>query len=213
MIRRVLEKFWNKKEEPKNTENTVFEEIEEMFNSLDENGVRILIGEDLKKFTDNIGEEIKTLRSDIKDECGFILPPINIKFEESLQENEYKITVNGNIVFYDFIIPTEENCRIEINKGLKTSFKNNLQEFFTNEITERYACVVQKNNGWLAWNVTGSLSITSLKTILIDLLEHKQSINNIINIFEKINEEIYSNSTPAWIRDPHEISQKILQNF
>lgn len=214
MIRRVLEKFWNKKEkEPDITEQTVFDEIEEMFNSLGDNEIKILLGEDLQEFRDEIGNKIKTLRSEIKEECGFILPPVNIQTHDNLQENEYKISVNGKVIFYDFIIPTEENALKEIIKGLKNSFHENVPDFFTNEITERYACAVQKNNGWLAWNVTGSMPITSLKAILIDLLENKQPINNIIDIFERINEEIFSNPTPAWTRDPHEISQKILQTF
>lgn len=214
MIRRVLEMFWNKNnQEEETTEATVFEEIEEMFNSLDNNGVKIFLGEDLERFTDELGNEIKKLRSDIKQECGFILPPINIKPDNSLQENEYKIAVNGKVVFYDFIIPTKECTIKEIISGLKNSFHKNIADYFTNEITERYTCIVQKNNSWLAWNVTGSISITSLKTILIDLIENKQPINNIIDIFERINEEIYSNSTPAWIRDPHDISKKILQTF
>ena len=56
MIRRVLEKFWNKKEkEPDITEQTVFDEIEEMFNSLGDNEIKILLGEDLQEFRDEIG--------------------------------------------------------------------------------------------------------------------------------------------------------------
>ena len=77
---------------------------------------------------------------------------------------------SGVEFFYDFIIPTKEHTIKEIISGLNNSFHENIADYFTNEITERYACIVQKNNSWLAWNVTGSISITSLKTILIDLV-------------------------------------------
>ena len=135
MIRRVLEKFLNKHEESiEPIEQTVFDEIEEMFASFEENGVRIWLGEDLQKFAETLGNEIKTLRIEIKEECGFILPAVNIKTDEKIQENEYKISANGKILFYDFIIPTKE-----IAKTVKWLAES---EYITGQ-------VIRIDGGWL----------------------------------------------------------------
>ncbi len=214
MIRRVFEKFLHKESiEECTCKYNVEEDIKNMFDSLVESDIKLLVGDDIAEHEEILASIIRDLRSKVKNRYGFILPAINIKQESKLQENEYKICAKGKVVFNEFVIPTEKDIKKEITKGLLRSLRNNLSCFFTNEITEKYVSIVQQNNGALAWDVSMSLPITSLKTILIDILESGKSIHNIIDIFEKINAEIYAKEICSWTRNPHEISQKVIQSI
>ena len=57
---------------------SAYEKIDNLFDLLSEDIVHLQIGEDLVPFGESIVELISSLREEIKEECGFILPPVRI---------------------------------------------------------------------------------------------------------------------------------------
>lgn len=195
---------------------SVCEQINNLYDSLNEDIILVKIGEDLVQYGDFICGIISELRSEIKDECGFILPPVRTRDYPCLQENEFVITVQGEDVFNGFVLPTEDGIREELYDGLKTVVYDKLDEIFTNEITEKYINTVQKNNSLLIWNLTSILSVIDIKTILSDIIQKGKSINNIDYIFEKIGEHILSDGEQnAFFKrhNPHTIAKKIAEKL
>ncbi len=195
---------------------SVYKKIDNLFDSLSEDIIKIEIGSDLYSFTSGIVETIGAIRCEIKEECGFIMPAVNIKDNCCIQENEFVILIRGKKVFDGFVIPREEETREEIYEALKTVIYDNLEKIFTNELTEKYIDKVQKKNGRLIWDISSVLSVVDINTILSDLILKGKSINNIDYIFEKIGENILSNGECRNYLNkinPHTIAKQIAKNI
>lgn len=192
---------------PEITYPTVQEQIDEMFNDLTSESLRFYIGSDLNEHHAAISSAITKLREEIKEECGFVFPAVRVTSNDELQENECQLLVCEKVVATDFIIPKEEEVKSSIDKLLREGIDSNLRTIFSNEIVEKYIDFVQKNNGWLVWDITSRLSTVEVKEILVDILESKKSISKISYIFEKIAAELFLEE--RYSKDIHKISQSI----
>ena len=210
MLRRIKKFLHIKQKEEEQL--SVFDKINNLYDSLNEDIILVNIGEDLSPHSEFICGIISELREEIKDECGFILPPVKISECEYYQENEFIIKVRGIQAYDGFLIPNEKGIREELYESLKTVVYDNINDIFTNEITERYINIVQRENSWLVWNLTSLLSVVDIKTILSDIINAGKSINNINYIFEKIGEQVLSDGSYHECGkkyNPHTISEAI----
>ena len=212
MIKRIQKLFGFKTKETEETLSVV-DVINNLFDDLDGDVIWLQIGSDIVPFGDYLCKDIiANLRDEIKYECGFILPPIHVTDNTSYQENEFTITIRGNLIENGYLIPTKTGIQDELYETLKTAVYNNINIIFTNEIAEKYIETVQRKNGWLIWNLTNQLSVIDIKTILIDIINSGKSINNITYIFEQIGNQILTNGE---YRDclkkynPHKIANQI----
>lgn len=195
---------------------SVFDEIESLFGSLNDEILKLKIGEDLVELREQIVEKISEVRKEIKDECGFILPPVEILSDSGIQENEFVISIRGKACKSGFLIPNINGVKVEFYETFKSVVYENLEKLFTNEITEKYIEEVQKKNNWLIWNLTCKLSMTDIKTIMLDIIEKGKSINNINYIFEQIGEMVLSEGKFGEYgskHNPHFIAKQILQHL
>lgn len=193
-------------------ENSVCNDIDNLFCMLDEDILRIEIGEDLVSFGNIICKVANNLRREIKSELGFIMPQVHILDNSVLQENEYTIYIRGKKVCDGFVVPNEEGITEEIYESLKDIVINNFKNILTNELTEKYIESVRAKNGLLVWDITGAISTTEIRIILGDLLTKGKSIKNIASIFEKISEQIFVYNKYNY-RNPHKISDEILKQI
>lgn len=212
MIKRIQQLFEFKKEKTEEALSVV-DVINNLFDDLDEDVIWLQVGSDLIPFGEYLCKDIiANLRGEIKYECGFILPPIHVTDNTSYQENEFTITIRGNLSENGYLVPTKKGIQDELYETLKTAVYNNISIIFTNEITEKYIETVQRKNGWLIWNLTNQLSVIDIRTILVDIINSGKSINNITYIFEQIGGQILTNGE---YRDclkkynPHQIAKKI----
>ncbi len=210
MLNRIKNLF-NKKEECK-VQESVYDKIDSLFDSMNSEVIVLELGEDLIEFRDSAVKIIGELRAQIKDECGFIMPSVTVRQNYAIQENEFVIYIQDKMIENRFVIPTEEDFASEVFDALKTAIYNNIECVFTNEITEKYIEKVQKNNNLLVCNLINILSVIEIKTILSDIIFKGKSINNINYIFEKIGEYVlsegnYKNTDRKY--NPHVISQAI----
>lgn len=180
--------------------------IENLYETLDIDTLKILIGEDLSPLKSSFQQNIDRLRELIKDEYGFIFPNISIQESFTFQENEYQIFINNKCVFNDFAIPTTTYIETNFLDSLKKVIDKNIDTIFTNKTVEKYINFAQKDNFWLIWNLTSVLSMVEIKTILIDLIKKKKSIHNINYIFEKICDDIFVENNS---KNPHKISERL----
>ena len=195
---------------------SVYEKIDNLFDSLNDEIIKIKMGEDVEQFRDIICKITENVRNEIKEECGFILPPVRISSDYECQENELKIMIAGRLTAEIYVVPTEKGIEEEVYESFKTCVYENIDYIFTGELAERYLNRVQRNNSWLIWNITNVLSIVDIKTILVDILKNGKRINNINYIFEQIGENVLQNGD---YRDclkkynPHSIAIRIVQTL
>ena len=213
MLKRIKNLFHIKQEKEA---PSIYEKIDNLYDALNDDTILIQIGSDLVPHGEFICNIISELREEIKDECGFILPPVRILDNSYYQENEYSISILSDVVTNNFLIPTEKGIRDELYEDLKTTVYNNLDKIFTNDIMEKYIETVQRNNSWLIWNISFSLSVIEIKTIMLDIIHRGKSINNINYIFEQIGEYVL---TEGKFRDclvkhnPHNIAHQIAKKL
>ena len=79
-------------------------------------------------------------------------------------------------------------------------------------MVEKYIDVVKKDNYKMAVEVCYKLASVEIKYILVDLLLHEKSINNIVLIFEKIAERIYIDNSYL-SEDVSSLSKEIIKNI
>lgn len=198
----------------KNSELTVSQKIDNLFDLLDEYIIVIDIGEDLSPHNKLIVDIIQELREEIKSECGFIFPEIYIRENSGLQENEFVVYIRNNMAAKGFLIPNQSGITDEFYDVFKTALYNNVDKIFSNELVERYIDTAQRKNGWLIWNIVKILSVPEIKIILSDIISSGKSINNIGYIFEKIGEEVlldggYQDNFKT--QNPHNIAKKVVK--
>ncbi len=202
----MLEKIKNlfKKEEVKTAEESVVEQVEALFDTLGGDVITICLGEDFIELKDSVTETINTFRENLKDETGFILPPVHILSKEELQENEIVIKIREKEVLQKFAVPNKKGIKKEIKESLDFVYKNFLDEIFTYEIAEKYINTAQKTLLGTIWHVTAMYTVTEIRTVLINILENKKSIKNIVYVFEKfaecsLNSGFYTHNNPRKI--------------
>ena len=213
MLKRIKNLFNFKKQEEM---PSVYERIDNLYDELNDDIILVKIGSDLSLHGKFICETISDLREEIKSECGFIFPPTRVIDCEWLQENEFVIFVQGKDVEQGFLIPNEQGIKEEFYETLKTVVYNSIETLFTNEVAEKYIDTVQRKNGWLIWNITNTLSVIDLKTILLDIIQKGKSINNINYIFEQIGELVLSKGQyrDCLIKfNPHSIAKQIVKQL
>lgn len=169
-------------------EKDVLTKIDEMFESLDSDVITLLIGEDFLEFKDLVIGTISEIREELKENTGFILPPVHIMDDEELQENEFVLQTHNKEVLRTFVIPNSSEIKKEIDYAIRYLFNNNIKDIFTSEITEKYINFVQRKQCWTVWNLTCTFSVAEIREVLINVLENKKTIRNISYIFEKFAE-------------------------
>ena len=209
MLERLKKIF---KIENKKSKKTIYDAIDELFHSLNDDVLRIEVGEDLVPFGEDIINITGCMRNEIKNELGLIIPTVHILDNSLLQENEYKIYVKGKEIYTGYAIPNKMEITNEIYENLKTSVLNNMKNILTNELTEKYIESVRAQNNLLVWDITGAISTSEIRMILSDLLEKGKSIKNISSIFEKISEQIFIYNKFDY-RNPHKISDEIFKQI
>ncbi len=177
------------KKENKSTD--ISTEIDNLFDSLEEDIVRFEVGTDLIPHIDLLCSTTKQKRRNIKNATGFILPSVRFKSNARLQENSYIVFINEKIIEEKYVIPTEENIEEEVTNSINNLYENYLSEIFSNSTLERYIGKVKEQNPKLIADLSNWLATTEIKYILIDLLQNKKSIKNISYIFEKISEQLF----------------------
>ena len=195
---------------------SVYEKINNLYDTLNDDIIVIKIGSDLSPYGDYICDITSDLRKEIKDECGFIFPPVRILDSTYLQENEFVVSIHGTKAANGFLIPNEQGITDEFYETFKTVIYDSVDTLFTSEIAEKYIDTVQKKNGWLIWNLTNSLSIIELKTILLDIIQKGKSINNINYIFEQIGELVLTEGRfkDCFVKyNPHAIAKEIVKQL
>ena len=214
MLKRIKNLFKFKRKEEEN--HSAYEQINTLYESLNDDAILLKIGEDLVPHGDFVCKIISTVREEIKDECGFILPPVHVCDESYLQENEYILYIKGTEVEHGFLVPTEKGIEEELYDTLKTTVYASLDKLFSNRITEQYLETVRGNNSWLIWNLTCKLSLTEIKTILLDIVQKGKSLNNIDNIFEQMGEQVLTNGkfNDCLVKyNPHIIAEQIVKQL
>ena len=207
MIKKVFELF---KPFKKENSQSVEEKIDSLFDDLENETIKISLGSDLESFCEDFSMNISVFREEMKSQYGFILPPVRIKSDYGLQENELQVWVNEKCIYNEFLVPSKNYLESEIPNILQEIFDKNISEIFSNNLAEKYVNQVQKNNCWLVWNLTSRLSVVEIKAILVDLINQKKSIGNITYIFEKICEQLYLEES-FLERKPHKISERLIK--
>ncbi len=176
--------------------------------------ITILLGTDLAEFGYDFVNVLKSLRQEMKDENGFVLPIGKIREEFFLQENEYQIFIRGNLKYNGFAIPNKKYALSEIKNSLYRVCKENLYDIFSTKMTERYINNFLDNENWILKNtILEFFTITSIKKILVYLLENGQSIKDGEFIFEKMCEYASLEKDRYFFRNPMPIAKNILEDL
>lgn len=208
-----LKQLFNFKKTEEEVKPSVEEKIEEAFNSLGEDVVRVEFGTDVSEYADSILGKIDELRDNIKSETGFIFPPVHVKENSDLQENEVIFYVRAKEVEHEFVIPNEETVEKYIYDTLFDIFETRIDDIFTMEYVEKYITKVQQTNSWLVWSVAQQLKTYEIKTILVNLIKEKKSISDINLIFEKIDECLSENRDFYHVWKPEIVSKRICKEI
>lgn len=193
----------------KKPEKNIYEQIDEMFDSLGVDEICVQVGEDLILYADEICNKILDLRRKIKDKTGLIIPAVRIIDDASYQENEYQLKLRGTSVYTGFTVPKTDYASNEITRNLEQVCMDNLDIVLTNEMVEKYIEFVQRNNGWLVWYLARLIPTTGIKLILADLIRNGKSIKDINLIFEKICEQATKARDIYTIPDVHKIAENL----
>ncbi len=189
------------------------EHIDYLFRALVEENLVIKVGEDLGGFSACLVDEIWDFRDEICEKTGFIFPPVKIVENDSLQENEYEIFVQGKIYKHSFSLFNQESFCKEILDSLKSLCKKDIDMIFSNHIAEQYIDTVQKNNSWMIWNLTNAMPIWGIRLVLVSLLKEGKSIKNINYIFEKMNRYATKNREINYKADPYLVCKNVCNDL
>ena len=107
-----IKKWLNKKNN--NKELSTYEKIDNLFESLAEDILQLKMGSDLVPFADSIVALVGSVREEVKEECGFILPAVRINDNSYMQENEINLFIRGICRARIYVIPTEDGIRDEL---------------------------------------------------------------------------------------------------
>ena len=201
-----LKQIFNR--EPK--KDTVFEKIDNMFYTMKTETLLVELGDDFVEFADTVIETTQEVREALWEETGYIMPAVRICGNKMLQENEMVIKISGKAVFRDFLIPAKQYIRDDFYYNLKQLIENNWDSVFTHELTEKYMDTVSYCNNRLISDINGSISVSEVRAILVGIIKHGKSIHNIVDIFERISEQIFIDNVSNR-RNPKKISEEIVK--
>ncbi|MCR5261727.1 MAG: FHIPEP family type III secretion protein [Candidatus Gastranaerophilales bacterium] len=204
-----FKKLFNKNKTDGNTPKTAEDRINEMYGELSADIVSIKLGNDIGAFYDNLGLELAEFRENLFEKTGFIFPPIRVTEQPDLQENEFTICVRNKEVKNGFCHLTEDDALNDIIKALEDVYKENIDKIFSNEIMEKYMDTVQKQNGWMVWNLSNAMPLWGIRLVLVNLLKEGKSIKDINYIFDKICIYATKNRDVCIKADPYMISDKM----
>ena len=182
-MKKSWDNFFEKKEEVKVDVNAV---ISSLYSKLEEDVVKIEIGLDLLPFIDDILQFCSDFRLKTFFKTGFILPPVHFVDSDSIQENEYRVYVQGLLIKTGFVVFTKDEILKEFSTVFDYLYENELDEIFTNEATENYLKKVEEKNYRLSQEITNFYDMHDIKQIFVNLLKNNKSIKNISSIVEKI---------------------------
>ena len=171
----------------KNTETneTILNNIDDLFNSMNSDIITIFVGSDFTKLVDTITNTIKTTRMKVKEDTGFIIPEIHILNDDNLQENELNLHIRGKKVLQRFVVPNIKEIEKELQEILNIIYQEHLEEIFSLELVEKYIEFSREKLAWTIWNITNMYSISEIRNILIYILKNQKSIRDINYVFEK----------------------------
>lgn len=171
----------------KNTETneTILNNIDDLFNSMNSDIITIFVGSDFTKLVDTITNTIKTTRMKVKEDTGFIIPEIHILNDDNLQENELNLHIRGKKVLQRFVVPNIKEIEKELQGILNIIYQEHLEEIFSLELVEKYIEFSREKLAWTIWNITNMYSISEIRNILIYILKNQKSIRDINYVFEK----------------------------
>lgn len=194
----------------KNTETneTILNNIDDLFNSMNSDIITIFVGSDFTKLVDTIIETIKTTRTKVKEETGFIIPEIHILDDDNLQENELNLHIRGKKVLQRFIVPNIKEIEKELQEILNIIYQEHLEEIFSLELVEKYIEFSREKLAWTIWNITSMYSISEIRNILIYILKNQKSIRDINYVFEKF-AICSSDFNSAYRQNPDIIAQRM----
>ena len=187
MLEKIKNLFKKETEEAPVT-NSFEEQFDELFNSLGGDIITFEFGEDFVEYKDSILETIGKYRETLREKNGFIIPPVHILSNDKLQENEIVVKIREKEVLQKFAVPNRKGIKKEIKESLDFVYKNYLDEIFTYEIAEKYINTAQKTLFGTIWHITALYTVTEIRSVLLNLLENKKSIKNIVFVFEKFAE-------------------------
>ncbi len=171
--------------EDKNSDK-VLSQFEKMFSELKEDVIRFEMGSDLIPFTGKIVDVLFNFREKTFNETGFIFPLVHCIDNDSLQENEYRVYVQGELVDIGFVVFNENEIVKEFNQVLDNLYNVYLEDIFTNETTEKYIGAINSNNYYLVQEIRRYYDMCEIKSILVNMLRNSKSIKNIRRIVETI---------------------------
>lgn len=208
-----LKQLFNLKKETEIAAASVEEKIEEAFNSLGEDIIRLEVGGDIVECSDAVLEKINELRENIKSKTGFIFPPVHVISQDELQENELVVYVRSKEVVREFVAPNEEIIIKNVYDILNQVFEGYIDEIFTMEYVEKYINKVQMTNSWLVWDISKQLGAYEIKTILANIIKEKKSIADIHRVFEKIDECLAENRDCYHVWKPDVVSRRVCKEI
>lgn len=208
-----LKQLFGLKKETGSFAASIEDKIEEAFNTLDEDIIKLEIGGDIAECAEAVCEKINELRDNIKSATGFIFPPVHVLHKEELQENELVLFVRGKEVLRDFLVPNKEIIVKNIYEILNHVFDDYLDEIFTMEYVEKYINKVQMTNSWMVWDISKQLGGYEIKKILVNVIKEKKSIANINWVFEKIDECLSENRDFFHVWDADIVSRYICKEI
>lgn len=206
-----LKNLFKKKEEK--AEPTVEEHIADMFTELKVDAVKICIGGDLSEYGENLGCQLGEFRDNLFEKTGFIFPPVRVIVSDEIQENEFRILLREKLTLTGYCRLNQEDAVSEIINSLQNVYENNIDRIFSNEIAEKYIDTVQKQNGWLIWNLTNAMPAWGIRLVLVRLLQQGRSIKDINYIFDKICKYATKNRDVCIKADPYLVSEKMCSEY
>ena len=164
----------------------VMSQFDRLYSEFKEDSVRFELGSDLVPFIDVIVDVLYKFREKTFKRTGFIFPVVHCIDNDSLQENEYRVYVQGELVDIGFVVFNKSEIIKEFRSVLNNLLKENIDNLFTNETTEKYIGSIYSNNYYLVQEIRRYYDMCEIKSILVNMLNNSKSIKNIRKIVETI---------------------------
>ena len=100
-LRKKFKLYFSKSEKVK---SKLLSQFDRMYSELKEDTVRFELGGDLVPFIDVIVDVLYKFREKTFERTGFIFPVVHCTDNDTLQENEYRVYVQGELVDIGFVV-------------------------------------------------------------------------------------------------------------
>lgn len=149
--------------------------------------IKILLPKNLKKLSTDLMAKIISLREELADNLGYIIPNVRICNDYDLKPDEYEIFVRTKSIGKFKIEEGSENLG-QIIKKLKTVCLENISKIFLQENAQKLLDEVP--NKKIIENLLQNLSVEDIRLILIELVKQNISIKDYRYVLERIS--VYS---------------------